>query len=221
MTAYARAVNLVRTLSWVLLGLLVAVPLAVALGQGPEATLGAEADSSDAPASEAEAVPSPTAVPSPSSAVPFVPVRRFWSTQRDISLEVVRAAIEGRSDDYRRVVIASDAPSALWAALDVVPAATTRAVSSPRKVKRALDRSGQTLGLLPAERDGDGAVVIERMRRASKVFDEGGAPAGRPSRRWRRTGGCVRWIRAVAAGDGLLDPPLWRRSAGGVGAPTR
>jgi len=37
----------------------------------------------------------------------LVPVRRFWSSQRDITLEEVVAAIEGRSDEIRRVVVAT------------------------------------------------------------------------------------------------------------------
>ncbi len=104
--------------------------------------------------------PSPSIEPSPSVAVglvppdpvPFVPVRRFWTAQRDIGREELRAAVEGRSERIGRVVVASDDPSSLWAALEVEPAASTTVVETVREVAQALDRSRRTLGLVPAAR---------------------------------------------------------------------
>ena len=88
--------------------------------------------------------------PAAATEAAFVPVRRFWSARRDISLEEIRVAIEGRSPDVSRVVVATADPSALWAALDVTPAATTTPVATVREVKQALDRSKRVLGLVPA-----------------------------------------------------------------------
>ena len=79
-------------------------------------------------------------------------VRRFWTAQRDIALEEVRAAVEGRSEEIRRVVLASDDASSLWAALEVEPAESTLVVETMREAKQALDRSKRTLGLVPAAR---------------------------------------------------------------------
>ena len=59
--------------------------------------------------------------------VAFVPVQRFWTPRRDISMAELRAAIEGRHADLRRVLIAADDPSSLWGALGVTPARTTQA----------------------------------------------------------------------------------------------
>ena len=122
-----------------LLALLAATSLAAGV-------VGQEPDPSSQP------VPEVVASVEPGEPVPFVPVRRFWSAQRDIGLEEVRAAVEGRSADIKRVVIASDDPSELWAALEVEPAESTIVVETVREVKQALDRSKRTLGLVPAAR---------------------------------------------------------------------
>jgi len=45
-----------------------------------------------------------------------VPVLRFWTPVRDIAFEEIRAAVEGSSQRFDRVVVASDEPDALWQA---------------------------------------------------------------------------------------------------------
>lgn len=111
--------------------------------------------------------PSPTAAPSPSvepafpvgSAldIAYVPVRPFWSRQRDISLDEVRVAIEGRHPRFRRVIVADPDPARLWEALAVSPARTTSSATY-RDVVRAVERSRRVLGLVPA------AVVTPQVR---------------------------------------------------------
>lgn len=102
----------------------------------------------DAPSSTPDATVEPAALSVPR--VPFVPVRRFWNAQRDISLDEIRAAVAGRSETFARVVVASDDPSGLWMALEAEPAPSTVAVGSVREVKQALDGSKRTLGLVAA-----------------------------------------------------------------------
>ena len=81
----------------------------------------------------------------------FVPVLRFWTPRREITLEQVRAAIEGRSDDYRRVLVAADDPDdpvgdARGGAGrdDEARRPSTRIRASRRVLRKAV------LGLLPA-----------------------------------------------------------------------
>ncbi len=118
--------------------------LSIALALTSTGSVVGQAAPSAAPGSTAEGSSASVA------GVPFVPVRRFWNAQRDISLDEVRAAAEGRSKDFARVVVATDDPSALWATLEVEPAESTVAVASVREVKKALDESKRTLGLVPA-----------------------------------------------------------------------
>jgi len=235
-------VTLLRMLVSMLLVLLVALPLAVAAGEGPEpepdgsapppSAAAPEPDGSAPPPSAAAPEPDGSAPPpsaaaperSPSLAphtdaargVPFVPVRRFWSTQRDISLEEVRAAIEGRSDDFRRVVVASEDPSGLWAVLGVEPAGTTTAVATPREVKRALDGSRRTLGLLPAAHmrpdvralSVDGASLFGGRRLRTPGSWPLTAPAGPPRLAFRP----ARVWTLLAGGDVMLDREPYRQA---------
>jgi poly-gamma-glutamate capsule biosynthesis protein CapA/YwtB (metallophosphatase superfamily) len=148
--------------------------------------------------------------------VPFVPVLRFWSRQRDITLDEVRAALEGRSQRYERVVVASYDPSGLWQALGVVPATTTTTVETVQAVKQTLRRSRRALGLIPAARaqpalralsvDGRRLFGSERIRDLSEWpllgVDAGEGKPYRPDRVWT----------LVAGGDVMLDREPYRRS---------
>jgi poly-gamma-glutamate synthesis protein (capsule biosynthesis protein) len=87
--------------------------------------------------------------PPGSVGVAFVPVLRFWSPERDVALDEVRAAIEGRSAQYTSVTIGAEDPAALWEALGVTPAGSVRTTSAD-EVRAAVERSHKTLGLLPA-----------------------------------------------------------------------
>ena len=102
-------------------------------------------------AQEQSAPPSASVVAhEPADGVAFVPVLRFWTPQRDITLEDVRAAVEGRSKDFGRVVVGTEDPSGLWAALEVTPADSVT-TGSPDEVRAAIEGSRRTLGLVPAE----------------------------------------------------------------------
>ncbi len=121
-----------------LAGLVRAITLAAALSVCSASLAGAaspspEARTADPPASPAGQV--------------FVPVQRFWSPRRDISLEEIRAALEGTSNEFSRVLVASDDPAALWSALAVVPAAST-STASVDEVAAAVEASRRVLGLV-------------------------------------------------------------------------
>ena len=80
----------------------------------------------------------------------FVPVLRFWSAQRDISLKEVRAAVAGESKAFSRVLVAVEDPAGLWAALGVTPAETTT-TASLEQIGAAVSRSRRVLGLVPLD----------------------------------------------------------------------
>ncbi len=148
--------------------------------------------------------------------VPFVPVRRFWSPQRDISIEGVMAAVEGRSEDFKRVVVATDDADRLWAALGVAPAGTTTAVRTVKEVKQALHRSKRTLGLVPAARTHASMRALSVGGRAlfgaERIRDLGswplfGVDVGQP-----RVLDPARVWTLVAGGDVMLDREPHRQS---------
>ena len=85
-----------------------------------------------------------------SDGVAFVPVLRFWASQRDIALEEVRAAVQGRSEDFSGVVVAADDPGELWTVLGVRPADSVR-TGSVEGVTAAVEGSRKVLGLVPAD----------------------------------------------------------------------
>ena len=148
--------------------------------------------------------------------VPFVPVRRFWSSQRDITLEEVVAAIEGRSDELKRVVVATADADTLWSSMGVQPASETEVVETVRAVKQALNKSRRTLGLVPAARVHAGlralAVDGQALFGSGRVADLAewplmGADAGEgkrfdPQRVWT----------LMAGGDVMLDREPHRQS---------
>ena len=157
--------------------------------------------------------PAPPPGPSPSvgvdGPVPFVPVRRFWSSSRDVPLEEVVAAIEGRSDEFKRVVVATDDAATLWSSMGVRPAPETEVVETVQAVKQALNKSRRTLGLVPAARvhaglralsvDGQALFGSERVADLSG-WPLMGADAGEgklfdPEKVWT----------LMAAGDVMLD----------------
>lgn len=132
--------------------------------------------------------------------VAYVPVLRFWTPSRDISREDVRAAVEGRSERFDRVVVAAAEPSMLWQALDVVPGASVRS-GSPDEVRAAVGRSRRTLGLLPAEQVGPDlrALTVDSV----SLFGAG------------RVDGLADWP-LLAEGAGAFDPAAtWTLLAGG------
>ncbi len=132
--------------------------------------------------------------------VAFVPVLRFWASERDIALDEVRAAIEGRSEAWDRVVVAADDPSGLWATLEVTPAGSVRA-GSVEEVHAAVEGSRRTLGLVPAGR-------VRPDVRALSV--DGIGLFGK-----RRLEDLVAWP-LLAEGPGEFDPrATWTLVAGG------
>jgi poly-gamma-glutamate capsule biosynthesis protein CapA/YwtB (metallophosphatase superfamily) len=175
----------------------------------------AAADSSPAvspPPSPAATAEAPNLQPALAA---YVPVLRFWSPERDISMPDLRAAIEGRNPDFHKVLLAADDPAALWVALDVTPAETTR-TASVAEVERAVDGSRRVLGLLPAAEVGpdlralgvDGLTLFGSGRLddlSSWPLTTGAADgvAGfDPTRTWT----------LAAGGDVMLDREVYRKS---------
>jgi poly-gamma-glutamate synthesis protein (capsule biosynthesis protein) len=107
----------------------------------------------------ASALPSP-ALSEVGPDIPYVPVLRFWTQERGLTLAEIRAAIEGRHPRFRRVLVAGSEPAGLWDALGVSPATTTRAVPY-RDVVHAVEGSRRVLGLVPA------AAVTPQVRALS------------------------------------------------------
>ena len=198
--AYARVVNVIRA---VITGvLLVALSASVVVAQ-------------ESPASPTASAENEAATP-PAPLVPFVPVRRFWSSWRDIPLDEVVAAIEGRSDEFKRVAVATDDADALWSSLGVQPASGTKVVATVQAVKQALNRSRRTLGLVPAARvhaglralsvDGQGLFGSERVTDLAEWplmgVDAGDHKPFDPERVWT----------LLAGGDVMLDREPHRQS---------
>ncbi len=181
---------------------------------GSAAPLGIAAEPSAAPAFD----------PSDGARV-FVPVLRFWTTRRDISSGELRAAIEGRSKDLRRVLVGTDDPAGLWARLGVTPAANTT-VASPEDVAAAVAGSRRTLGLLlvadvrPDLRalavDGMSLFGAERLAdmAAWPLRDDGPAATAAAARDPDATvdpEGTGTWTLA-AGGDVMLDREVYRQA---------
>ena len=149
--------------------------------------------------------------------IAFVPVLRFWSQQRSISLGAIRAAVEGRHPYYRRVLVAATHPSALWNAMGVSPASSTR-TASVWQVEQGVRGSPRVLGLLPAGRVrpvvralGIGGVNLFGADRVNDLaawpltlpVDEGGPKdVFAPSATWT----------LAAAGDVMLDREVYRKA---------
>jgi poly-gamma-glutamate synthesis protein (capsule biosynthesis protein) len=91
----------------------------------------------------------PETSPAPAGQL-VVPVQRFWSPLRDLSLDELRDAVAGRSDLVGRVLVAADDAPALWRSLDVTPGPSTTSASVD-EVVTAVARSGRVLGLVPLE----------------------------------------------------------------------
>jgi poly-gamma-glutamate capsule biosynthesis protein CapA/YwtB (metallophosphatase superfamily) len=172
-----------------------------------EDTPSIEASSSSAPVAPAVGTAEP---------VPFVPVRRFWSARRDIALEEVRAAVEGRSDEIRRVVVASGDPSGLWVALEVEPAASTVVVETVREVMQALERSKRTLGLVPAARvrPDTRALSVDGVSLfgAARLHDPAGWPLLAADVGARRAFDAASTWTLIAGGDVMLDREPYRKA---------
>ncbi len=117
----------------VTLALLAALPAAAVVG----ATPGVE-------------VALPVAVEASADGQVFVPVQRFWSARRDISLKEVRAAVAGESTAFSRVLVAAEDPAGLWATLGVAPADSTT-TASLEEIGAAVSRSRRVLGLVPLD----------------------------------------------------------------------
>lgn len=191
-----------RTLTAVLVLLLA---LAVA---GPAAAQESSAAADLAPNADLE-TQQPVA---PESGVAFVPVLRFWTGRRDVSLDEVRAAVEGRHPVFKRVVVASEDPGSLWEALEVIPGATTEPASL-RTIKTEVERSRRTLGLVPASQvrpnvraltvDGVGLFGRDRLEdlRQWPLLAEG-AGAFDPGSTWT----------IAAGGDVMLDREVHRKA---------
>ena len=98
------------------------LPLALTLVAGLLLTVLPAATGAQEPAPSSPASPAPTA-----TLDAFVPVLRFWTSERDVALHEVRAAIEGSGEAYRRVIVASEDPTLLWEALGVAPSSALQA----------------------------------------------------------------------------------------------
>jgi len=148
--------------------------------------------------------------------VAYVPVLRFWTGQRDIPLEDVRAAIEGRHPVLKRVLVAADDPSALWAVLDVTPATSTESASL-KDIKSGVEASRRTLGLVPAGQvrpnvralTVDGVGLFGAAREADLAnwplivsVDEARDDTFDPAQTWT----------LAAGGDVMLDREVYRKA---------
>jgi hypothetical protein len=139
----ARAARRTTIGATVLATTMVILPLGSGVGAGqPPPT-------SPAPVAES---PQPTVLVARDEAdvLAYVPVRRFWSADDGISLDELRAAIAGRSERFRRVVIAAPDPGPLWRSLGVEPGSSTIVVQAVHDVRLALTHSRRTIGLIPA-----------------------------------------------------------------------
>jgi len=187
-SAYARAVSFLRVIVVGLLLVALCVPVA----------------SAQEPSESPIAAPGGGAGTESGTLVPFVPVRRFWSSQRDIPLQEVVAAIEGRSDEFKRVVVATDDAEALWSSMGVQPASATKVVGTVQAVKQALNKSRRTLGLVPAARVHAGLRALsvdgQALFGSERVADLAGWP-----------------LMGADAGEGkIFDPEkVWTLMAGG------
>lgn len=142
----------------------------------------------------------PVRAQAPADGVAFVPVLRFWTAERDITLDEVRAAIEGRSEVYARVVIAADDTTALWDALGLTPDGSVE-TGSVDEVQAAVEGSRKTLGLMPAEQVGPEvrALSVDGLG----LFGN------------ERHTDLASWP-LLAAGEGVFDPAAtWTLIAGG------
>lgn len=162
-----------------------------------------------------QAAPTATQEPMALGGVAYVPVLRFWAPQRDVALDEIRAAIEGRGEDFDSVAVASDDPLGLWQALDVEPGDSVL-IGSVDEVRTAVEASRRTLGLLPAEVVGpdvralsvDGLSLFGSGRIESladwPLLAAGaiGEPAFDPGTTWT----------LMAGGDVMLDREPYRKS---------
>jgi len=97
--------------------------------------------------------PAPTATtepPPPPVLVPLVPVTGPWSTERTISRRALAAAVAARGSHPRQVLISTADLAPLVAALGVAAGPSVRALP-PAKVRAALARTPNALGILRAE----------------------------------------------------------------------
>lgn len=162
-------------------------------------------------------VPPPTSSATPDQITPFVPVSSFWASRRDISLDEVEAAIEGRHTRYRQVVIATDRPELLWDALGVEPSGSV-AIGSPRDVKRAVEHSRRVLGLVPAAQVSPTvrALSVDGLslfggRRLQDIADWPLLMAGSEDSDFAPFDPAMSWTLA-AAGDVMLDREPYRQA---------
>jgi poly-gamma-glutamate synthesis protein (capsule biosynthesis protein) len=182
------------------------------------AALGAEASPSLPPVVAVASAQPSLALSQASPEVVYVAVRPFWSPQRDITLDELRAAVEGRHRRFTRVLVADPDPARLWEALGVSPAGTT-SVGTLRDVVRAVEGSRRVLGLVPAAEvtpglralrvDGRGLFGGERVRdlaewplRAPAGTASKGAPGFDPAATWT----------LLAGGDVMLDREVHRQA---------
>ena len=142
----------------------------------------------------------------------FVPVLRFWSQVRDISADEMRAAVEGRSKMYKRVLVAAEEPAALWETLGVTPGESV-SVGSVDEVREAVEASRRVLGLVPAGMVGpelralsvDGVGLFGRGRLddlADWPLTAPGPSDFDPAATWT----------LAAGGDVMLDREVYRKS---------
>lgn len=158
------------------------------------------------PAAAQELSPSPLsgAAAEIAEVVAFVPVLRFWTPTRDITLDEVLAAVKGRSKAFKRVVVAADDASGLWASLGVTPGARLRS-GTLAEVTAAVESSHRTIGLVPA------ADVRPNVRALSV---DGAALFGVD-----RLTDLAAWPLSMPAGESQLEPfdpaRTWTLAAGG------
>jgi poly-gamma-glutamate capsule biosynthesis protein CapA/YwtB (metallophosphatase superfamily) len=168
--------------------------------------------------------PSPSAtrsLPTPASGIALVPIVGFWSTDRSLSSDRLRAALTGRDRRFRLVVVGDPDLAALESPLGVqaspkvrelAPAAVLDAVRGRQDVLgfirateirpsvRALGVDGRTLfGSARVRSIAGWPLVIPELTGAGSPP---GTPAFDPAATWT----------FVAAGDVMLDREVYRRT---------
>jgi len=133
----------------VVLGGVLAVAACATSSAGPPSPTGTSAVVTSLPS----ATPTLTATTEPPLRpvlVPLVPVTGYWSTERTISRRALAAAVAGRGAHSRQVLISTADLAPFVAALGVAAGPNVRALP-PAKIRAALARAPNALGILRAE----------------------------------------------------------------------
>jgi len=97
----------------------------------------------------APAAPATAPLSTPGPRIPVVPILGFWSTDRSLSTDQLRAAVAGRDRRFRRVVVADPGLAALATTLGV-PSGPAILELTPRAVIAAVRGRSDVLGIVRA-----------------------------------------------------------------------